>query len=473
MRSGPGDLTVTEAASLVKQGDLSAVELMRSVLDRSERFPSDGHPYVQAPDAEALLEQAREADRAHLRKQWTGPLHGIPVAVKDIFDVAGITTRCGSAAMSDAEPAMVDAEAVAILRRAGAIVVGKTVTQEFAAGVVSAPARNPWDLDRIPGGSSGGTAAAVAVGIGLAGLGSDTGGSIRIPASVCGVVGLKPTFGLVSRRGVFPLSWSLDHVGPITKTVTDAAVLFNLLAEVGATQPSRSPSRARDAVAEIGDGIVGLRIGVPRGFFFERLEPEVSSVVGRAITQLKLLGAEVVEADWKHASAARAVGFLLNRVESAAIHDQRVRSHGHLLGEELRVRLKAGLMLPARDYVRALQARRGIRESMAAYFEEHRLDAMVLPATPGVAAHADDLTVTDDQGNVDSVHVAYTRTNMPINVTGQPSLALPCGFTRGGLPVGMQIVGRPFGEARICRIGFVYEQATRWIDRRPPILETL
>ncbi len=471
MRTGPADLTVTEAAALIKEGDLSAVELMRSVLDRDAAFPRDGHPYVAVVDAEALLESAREADRAHLRKHPMGPLHGIPVAIKDIFDVAGMPTRCGSAAMADAAPAMVDADAVATLRRAGAIVVGKTVTQEFAAGVVSAPARNPWDLDRIPGGSSGGTASAVVVGIGLAGLGSDTGGSIRIPASVCGVVGLKPTFGLISRRGVFPLSWSLDHVGPITKTVTDAAVLFNLLADVAPADKTKPAGPGRDAVAEIGDDIVGLRIGVPRGFFFERLEPEVSAIVGRALAQLKLLGAEVVEADWEHASAARAVGFLLNRVESAAVHEQRVRAHGDLLGDELRVRLKAGLLLPARDYVRALQARRVIRGSMAAHFAAHRLDAMVLPATPGVAARADDLTVTDDRGNVDSVHVAYTRTNMPINVTGQPSLALPCGFTRGGLPVGMQIVGRPFDEPRICRIGFVYEQATRWIDRRPPMPE--
>lgn len=471
MRSGPADLTVTEAAALIRDGDLSAVELMRSVLDRAERFPRDGHPYVQVVESDILLEQARDADRAHLRKHAMGPLHGIPIAVKDIFDVAGIPTRCGSAAMAHAEPATADAEAVAILRRAGTIVVGKTVTQEFAAGVVSDPARNPWDLDRIPGGSSGGTASAVAIGIGLAGLGSDTGGSIRIPASVCGVVGLKPTFGLVGRRGVFPLSWSLDHVGPITKTVTDSAVLFNLLAGVHGAGREKSAGRARDAVVEIGDEIVGLRIGVPRPFFYERLEPEVRSVVGKAITQLGLLGAEVVEADWAHASAARAVGFLLNRVESAAVHDQRVRSHGDLLGTELRLRLKAGLLFPARDYVRALQARRVIRESMATLFAEHRLDAMVLPATPGVAARADDLTITDDQGNVDSVHVAYTRTNMPINVTGQPSLALPCGFTRGGLPVGMQIVGRPFGEARISRIGFKYEQATRWIDRRPPMLE--
>ena len=470
MRSGPADLTVTEAASLIREGDLGAVELMRSVLDRAESYPRAGHPYVQLVEPESLLASAGEADRARLQRRTTGPLHGIPVAVKDIFDVAGMPTRCGSRAMDDADPAASDAEAVATLRQAGAIVVGKTVTQEFAAGVVSDPARNPWDLDRIPGGSSGGTAAAVAVGIGLAGLGSDTGGSIRIPASVCGVVGLKPTFGMVSRRGVFPLSWSLDHVGPITKTVTDAAVLFNLLAEVGGAE-KRSGGRARDAVAEIGDDIVGLRIGVPRGFFFERLEQEVASVVGKAIAQLRLLGAEVVEADWEHASAARAVGFLLNRVESAAVHERRVRARGELLGEELRVRLKAGLLFPAKDYVRALQARGVIRESMAAHFAEHRLDAMILPATTGVAARADELTVTDDLGNVDSVHVAYTRPNMPINVTGQPSLALPCGFTRGGLPVGMQIVGRPYAEERICRIGFVYEQATRWIDRRPPMLE--
>ena len=471
MRTGPADLTVTETAALIQQGDLGAVELMRSVLDRAESFPSVGHPYVQPVAPEALLASAHEADQARLQNGAMGPLHGIPIAVKDIFDVVGMPTRCGSLAMADAGPAAADADAVAILRRAGAIVVGKTVTQEFAAGVVSDPARNPWDLDRIPGGSSGGTAAAVSVGIGLAGLGSDTGGSIRIPASVCGVVGLKPTFGLVSRRGVFPLSWSLDHVGPITKTVTDAAVLFNLLAEAGGPDQPPATGRARDAVAEIGEDIVGLRIGVPRGFFFERLEPEVATVIGKAIAQLKLLGAEVVEADWEHASAARAVGFLLNRVESASIHERRVRSRGELLGEELRVRLKAGLLFPARDYVRALQARRVIRESMAAYFAAHRLDAMILPATTGVAARADDLNVTDELGNVDSVHVAYTRTNMPINVTGQPSLALPCGFTIGGLPVGMQIVGRPFAEARICRIGFVFEQATRWLDRRPPMLE--
>ena len=467
----PCDLSMTEALDFMRRGSLTAVELMQSVLDRMNAIPPDQHPYVMVRDHADLLAEAAEADRLRRSGEESGPIHGVPVGIKDIVDVAGIPTKCGSRSMEDAAPAVEDAVLVAALKRAGGIIVGKTVTQEFAAGTISAPARNPWDLDRIPGGSSGGSAAAISAGMALLTIGTDTGCSIRCPASVCGVTGLKPTYGSVSRRGIFPLSWSLDTAGPIARTVADCATAFDVIAGYDSHDPGSSPVQHGSAVAEIGQDIRGLRIAYPGGFFHETLEDGLLEIFNAAASQFGELGAEIIGADWDLAAEARLASLVINRVETSAIHDERVRSNPGLMGEEWRLRVKSGLLVSAASYLRAQQARLVIRKSISAYFNYHRLDAMVVPATSGVAARADDPILTYSNGVREHVLSGYTRMNMPFNATGQPAISVPAGFTEAGLPIGMQIVGRPFAEARICRIGHAYELATGWIDRRPALTQ--
>jgi aspartyl-tRNA(Asn)/glutamyl-tRNA(Gln) amidotransferase subunit A len=460
---------MTQACTALASGELKAVELMTSVLDRLQTIPSDRHPYVITRDRAELLAEAESIDSQRVSGRDAGPLAGIPIGIKDIVDVAGLPTRCNSRSMADAAPASEDAPLVAAWKRAGGIVVGKTVTQEFAAGTISAPCRNPWDLDRIPGGSSGGSAAAIAAGMALLTIGTDTGGSIRCPASVNGVTGLKPTYGSVSRRGVFPLAWTLDTCGPIARSVEDCATALDLISGYDPADPGSAPVRHESAAKELGQDIRGLRIGVPRGFFRETLEPELEDLLDSAAESLRALGARIVDADWDLAHEARLVAMLINRVETSGVHEKRVREHQDLIGEEWGYRIKAGLLFPASGYLRAHQARIVIRHSIASYFSEHNLDAMVLPATPGVAARADELMLHYTNGTSEHVLTGYTRMCMPINATGQPALALPIGFTSNGLPFGMQIVGRPFAEARVCRIGHAYETENRWIDRRPAL----
>jgi len=437
-------LSLRAAGDRFRDGSLSPTDLTAAVLARIERTEPTLHAYVSVFGDEAMA-AARRAEAELRAGTDRGPLLGIPVGIKDIFDVAGVPTLCGSLAR--------------------AVLLGKTVTQEFAAGVISAPARNPWDPARIPGGSSGGSAAAVAVGSAVAALGSDTGGSIRIPASVTGIVGLKPTYGLLPTRGVFPLSWALDTVGPLARTVEDAALLLDALAGRAAGDPDAVAAYARV------DTLRGVRIGVSRPHFFDRLQPGVAAAVEVAIGQLTDLGAEVVDTPWLEAAAARAVGLLTNRIETVAVHEAMARATPErltLLNPDLRLRLEAGVFVPATVYLRAGRARGVVKRTMARLFGEHRLDALLAPTLPGTAVLADHLMIPYPDGE-EAVNTGYTRLTMPFNATGQPVLALPCGFDEQGLPVGLQLAGRPFAEAALCRIGHAYERATGWHRLRPPL----
>ena len=465
--------TIAAAGAAFRDGSLSPVELTRAVLDRIERTEPVLHAYVEVRADEALA-TARAAEAAFARGEDRGPLQGIPIGVKDIFDWAGVPTRCNSQLLADAPPAAADSAAVARLRAAGAVLLGKTVTQEFAAGVVSAPARNPWDPDRIPGGSSGGSAAAVAAGSALGALGADTGGSIRIPASVTGTVGLKPTLGRVSKRGVFPLSWSLDTVGPIARTVEDAALLLDVLAGHDPADPTTvalpPPQTAGMLPADRSEpgSLAGVRLGVPRLHFFERLRPGVAAAVESALGILRELGAELVDVAWREAAASRAIAQLISRAEAMAVHDAWYRASPAEYGPEMRLRLEVGARLTANDYLLALRARPAAKRSAARLFTDARLDALVVPATPETAVRADRLAIAWDDGE-EALAAGYTRMTMPFNATGQPALALPCGFDAAGLPVGLQLAGRPFAEAALCRIGHAYERAAGWWRRRPEL----
>ena len=395
----------------------------------------------------------------------------MPVAIKDIVDVAGVPTRGGSLALVDAPNAAEDAPVVARLRAAGAVIVGKTVTQEFAAGTISPPARNPWDPTRIPGGSSGGSAAAVAAGCVVAAMGTDTGGSIRCPAAVTGITGLKPTFGAIDRGGVIPLAWSLDTIGPLTRTVADALIVFAAISDRPFDLPDDfGPLRTAD---EVGPDLAGIRLGVVREHFFDRLQPGVADAVEVALWVLGELGAEVVEVVWREGCVARDVAFVLNRVETASVHERLRREEPAkfaLLNPDLRARIAAGPRLPATSYLRALRSRAAVKASIGRLFGEHRLDALVVPGLPATAAAADHLFIDyGDGAALEPVNAAYTRLTMPFNTTGQPVLAIPCGFDGNGLPVGLQLAGRPGQEIALCRIGQAFETATGWSGRRPSL----
>ncbi|HEU5434403.1 MAG TPA: amidase [Thermomicrobiales bacterium] len=451
-------LTIDAVQAGYRTRRFSPVEVVRAALAQIAATEPTLRAFTLV-DADGALRAAHEAeaDLAHGRAR--GLLHGVPVGVKDIFDVEGQPTRCGSPSRDDAPAAAADAAAVRVWRDAGAIVVGKTVTQEFAAGVLSPPARNPWDPDRVPGGSSGGSAAAVGAGCVLAALGSDTGGSIRIPAAAVGVCGFKPAYGSIATDGVFPLSWSLDTIGPLARTVADVEIAWRAL--VGSDAPSSASP----------DALRGLRIGFPRLHFRDRLAPAVADAALAAADRLRDLGAEIVEADWTHAQAARDAAFIINRVETAAVHDATRRQDADRFGRmnpDLQLRVHAGGMISAADYVLAARARAWLRDSIAALFRDHRLDALLTPTLPDVAVRAADPVVRLD-GGAESAGLAYTRLTMPFNATGQPVLALPAGFDAAGLPIGMQIAGRPGDEATLFRIGRAYEAAAGWSERRPPI----
>jgi aspartyl-tRNA(Asn)/glutamyl-tRNA(Gln) amidotransferase subunit A len=344
----------------------------------------------------------------------------------------------------------------------GAVILGKTTTQEFAAGTISPPARNPWNPSRIPGGSSGGSAAAVAVGACLGAMGSDTGGSIRIPAAACGVTGFKPTFGQFDAAGVFPLSWSLDTIGPIARTVDDAWIMWNVLSNNdfgGAAEPIPDRNdRPR-------------RIGIPQTFFFDSLHPDVRSTVEAAIETVRDAGVTILDTPWREAAAARAAGFVINRIETAAVHERTAIEDPQRFfryGADLRLRVAAGRTIPSTLYLKAVRARAVLRDSVSHLFSEYGVDAVLAPTLPTTAVEADRLTI-DGTGLDESVGVAWTRLTMPFNATGQPVLAIPCGLGSDGLPVGIQLAGVPGQEAVLFQTAALVERALNFHQSYSPL----
>jgi aspartyl-tRNA(Asn)/glutamyl-tRNA(Gln) amidotransferase subunit A len=456
------DLSIQELGDGYRQKRWSPVEVTAASLARIEATEPDLHAWVEV-DAERAMAAAAQAERDIASRQDRGPLHGVPIGIKDIYDVAGLPTRCGSAARDDAPAAGASAPTVARLQAGGAVVLGKTVTQEFAAGTISPPARNPWDPARIPGGSSGGSAAAVAVGACFGAIGSDTGGSIRIPAAACGVTGFKPTFGELDVAGIFPLSWSLDTAGPIASTVDDTWRMWQVLQPSAGQQP-----RAEEQA-------LPFRVGVPRQFFLEWLQPGVRDAVETAINELAASGMTVVETPWPDAAAARACAFLINRVETAAVHERVAVEEPERFsryGAELRLRIAAGRTVPATLYTTALRARAIVRNAIARLFADHALDVVLAPTLPTTAIPADRLVI-EDTGLDESVGAGWTRLTMPFNATGQPVIALPCGLDPLGLPVGIQLAGRPGDEAKLFQVSRAAERVLDFHQTRPPLVRAL
>lgn len=463
----PAALGCAEAAALIRQRRLSPVELVADVLRRIQEVEPRVRAFVTLLPERALAE-ARQAEREIAAGGYRGPLHGIPLGVKDLFDTAGIPTEWGSAAHAGRVPPR-DATVVQRLRAAGAIVIGKTVTHELACGVKSPPTANPWDLERVPGGSSGGSGAALAAGECLLALGTDTNCSIRNPAALTGTVGLKPTFGLVSRHGVMAASWSLDYAGPMARTVLGVAHGLAAIAGPDPNESATATARVSDYVAEIESGLAGLRIGVPRTFFFDAVQPAVRARVQEAVRELERQGAVLVPVTIPHMEHALRIGYVLALVEIAHLHRHTLRTRAAQLGPDARLFFEVGALIPPEVYLKALRARVVITHAFRDAFAAERLDALVTPTLPATAARTDQTAFTYPDGSSEGVEQAYVRLCNPFNVTGQPALSVPCGFDDDGLPIGLQIVGRPFDEALVLRIGRAYERETPWHARQPPL----
>lgn len=450
----PYTLTLGEAAELIRRGDLSPVDLTRSVLDRIAAV----EPRVQAwarTCAERALAEAAWLEKRLQHGQYLGPLHGIPLGMKDIYYTAGLETSAGSAILAGFVPTE-DATVVRRLREAGAILLGKTHTTQFAMAD-PAPTRNPWNLGHTPGGSSSGSAAAVAADMALGAFGTQTAGSILRPAAYCGVVGLKPTYGRVSRHGIVPLAWTLDHAGPLAKTVHDAALLLEAVAGPDPRDPSAAPIPVPAFGGAVAEGPSGLRVGIPDRYFTERVEGAVAEAYQDALKVLEQVGVRLVDLRLPESfEAGVEAGRLIMHVEGAAVHLDWFRQRPHDYRPKLRALIEAGILVPGVSYLRAQQVRRAAIRDMQAAFTT--VDALAAPAAPTPAPPG--LGSTGDP-----------VFNAPFSTFGFPALAVPMGFAPSGLPVSLQLAGGPFDEVTILRLGGAYEAATGWRTERPPLEE--
>lgn len=453
-------LDIASVARLYRSGELSPVEVTRAVLERIDRLDGRLNAFITVLAGEAM-EQARQAEKALRSGVDLGPLHGIPVSVKDIYDTAGIRTTAGSRHWRS-RVAQGTAEAVQRLTDAGAVLIGKCNLLEFAYGIVHpdyGQCNNPWDTGRTAGGSSSGSAASVAAGIGWGSLGTDTGGSIRIPAAYCGIVGLKPTYGRISRHGIFPLSWSLDHAGTLARTVEDTAILLAAAAGHDPRDPSSSSAPVPDYRAGLADGVKGLKVGVLEYHMTHPdLHPGVGEAAWAAVHLLQDLGAELQTVQIPEIDQADQAVLLSILPEAALIHERMLREAPEQYAELTRTQLELGTLLPAVDYLRAHQVRTRLLASFLEVLQ--RVDVIVNP-TVAFEAPAEDPVVAAGQGADEG-----RRTGI-YNLTGLPAVTVPCGFGQSGLPVGLQIAGAPLAEGLILRAAWAYEQAAGWYRQHP------
>jgi aspartyl-tRNA(Asn)/glutamyl-tRNA(Gln) amidotransferase subunit A len=460
------NLSIARAARALRDREFSPLELTDAYLRRIEQLNPTVNAYITIT-AERARDDARRATEEFAAGKVRGPLHGIPIAHKDLYETAGIRTTGGAKIHVNHIPQM-DCTVARKLREAGTILLGKLNTHEYAYGVTTnnphfGPTRNPWDLDRIPAGSSGGSGAAIAAGLATATTGSDTGGSIRMPASVCGVVGLKPTYGRVSKAGVLPLSYRYDHTGPLTRTVEDAALMLNVIAGYDPADPASVRMPADDVTVFLGAGVRGLRIGVPRGYFFDHLEDDIAAAMDLAIDVLVQLGADVRDVDVPGVADGLGGTFGFVLAEAQDIHAASLRDRPEDFGSDVREMLSSyspgttELMAGQRAIDALTAAMRTLLETV---------DVLLTPTTPITAVRIGQESVRYGRME-ESVLGAMIRCTAPFNATHLPALSLPCGFNRAGLPIGMQIAGRPFDEATVLRVGHAYEQATDWHLRSP------
>jgi len=457
---------ITQLAPLIESKQISPVELFDNTLKRIDQLQSKLNSFITITEAEGR-KAAAEAEQEIRNGRYRGPLHGIPISIKDLFATRGTRTTAGSKVLANSVPDF-DATAVARLRQAGIVMVGKTNMHEFAYGVTNdnahyGPARNPWDPGKVPGGSSGGSGAAVASSQCTASLGSDTGGSIRIPAAACGVVGLKPTYGRVSRQGAIPLAWSLDHVGPITKTVEDAAIMLGAIAGSDPNDPTAAPRPVPDYRKEMMRGVRGVRLGIPRQYFFDDIDPEIRQAVDKAIRELERLGATTVEVDIPNLDSCAAMEAHITLAEATSYHEPYLQRQPGDYSQEVRVNLEAGRYLLGTDYVTSQRARTLLQHNFNEAFKH--ADVIVSPTLPAFPPRVGEVWVQSGKLR-ENVVDAFLRFNIPYDLTGFPAISIPCGFGANGLPVGLQIAGKAFDETTILSVANAYEQSSPWHLRR-------
>ena len=462
-------LTISETATLLESKQLSPVELVAAHLDRISQTDERLNSFITLLADEASA-AAKEAETEIQNGNYRGPLHGIPIGLKDLYYTKGIRTTVGSKIMRDFIPDY-DAAVTERFRDAGAILTGKLQMHEFALGATSenphdGPARNPWNTTRITGGSSGGSGSAVAAGQCMAALGSDTGGSIRIPASACGIVGHKPTFGRVSRIGVFPLSNSLDTVGPMTRAVRDAAIVMNAIAGYDERDQYSANRPGEDFTRSLGQSISGLRIGMPQEYFYDMIDDEVTAAVHQAARQLEALGAHVEECSIPALNDSISISGTILLTEAAEIHLDNLREHADDFGADVRGRLEEGAMTPAVAYIAAQRARSQFNRAIGQAMQNY--DILLAPTTALGAPPLEDRAV--NVGDTQEAKLAIMpRLTRPHNICGIPTVSIPCGFTADDMPIGMQLAARPFEDALALQAAHAYEQATNWHTRHPQL----
>ena len=457
-------VSIAELSDRIRTKDISPVEVVRATLDRIDRLEPQLNAY-NTVFADQALAEARQAEADIGRGAYRGPLHGIPIGIKDIYECG--PTTCGSESLAD-YVADQDCTSVAKLKQAGAIVVGKTATYEFAYGFPTTqsyfkPTRNPWSLAHDAGGSSSGTAASTAAGLAYAGMGSCTGGSIRWPAQACGIVGLKATYGRVSRAGVYPLSWSLDHTGPLARTVTDAALMLQGCAGYDPLDPASAKVPVPDFTAKLGQDVTGLRIGLLRSLYEDNCDPKLLGPYNAAVQKFADLGAQVVDLPSISLTQMQAIEWPGLFADCATIHVNNVRHAGDKYNPHAKLFVAYGLLVSGAQYLMGAQARAQVRDDLIGALETE-VDVLMLP-TSGFQIN----TIQDSSPGPSIVARSFSVYTPIFNFTGLPALQVPCGFDTDGLPVGFQIAGLPFDEATICQVGHAYEQATDWHTRHPEL----
>ncbi|MDA1298025.1 MAG: amidase [Chloroflexi bacterium] len=460
---------VAELAVLISSRELSPVELAAATIRQIDRTQPVLNAYLERFTGE-FTASARRAEQEIRSGDYRGPLHGIPVGLKDLVDARGHVTTGGSIALK-APPATADATVTRRLREAGALITGKLNMVEFAFGFSSVnphtgDVKNPWNTERVAAGSSSGSAAAVAAGAAAMAIGSDTGGSVRMPAAACGITGLKPTYGVVSRTGVLDLSWSSDHVGPMCRTAIDCALMMNAIAGHDPLDPASSSRKMPDFTSELERGPGGIRIGVPADYFFDGVDPEISAAVMEAVNVLQSAGAVVSEIAMPWVSLGRAVNVAVLLPEAAAVHESLLAERGDLYSPAVRHRLEAGLRISAVDYIHAQRARAKFGHQMADAMRD--VDVLITPTVP-IQTPTLAETTPPEGSPFPPAGGEFPNFTGVFNATGQPSLSLNCGFTSDGMPVGMMISGKAFCDAQVLGIAHAYQRVTGWAGRTPPV----
>lgn len=463
------ELPLADVSEKIRKREVSPVEVTRAALQRLDQVEPTINAFVTTT-AQLALEQASRAEREIAAGHYRGPLHGIPLGVKDVFDTAGVRTTSGTAQRATNVP-VEDAASVTRLYDAGMVLIGKTQTHEIALGATTPTTGNPWAPDRTPGGSSGGSGAAVSAGIVHIALGTDSGGSVRIPAALCGTVGLKPTFGRVSRAGVAPLSWSLDHVGLLSRNVIDTALAINAIAGYDPRDPATINQPVPNMVENIDGGVAGMKIGIPTSYFNEQVDPECAAAARSAAALLEGAGGKLVEVDIPMNEHLLPTEWAILLPEAAACYKDYLQNSPEKFTDDVRTLLEVGATALATDYISAQRLRTLVQAAWRRVFST--VDVILTPTVAAPASLRTDPFITWPDGTVEAANAAYARLSAPANVTGLPALSMPMAFSAIGLPLGVQIIGPPLAEPAILRVGRALEQTSSVAGRISPVASNL